>query len=481
MNLSVLHVCAEVAPFAKTGGLADVCSALPRALARAGLKVTIVMPRYRAVDPARHSLARRLTPLVVPLGAGRESMTLYEGRLPGGLVTVYLLDHPLFDRAGLYGEGGSDYPDNARRFALLCRGALELAHHLDIWPRILHGHDWQGGAALAYAKAGVVAGRPIPKTVLTIHNLAFQGLAPKETALELGLDGENFTPETGELFGQMSLLKLGIARADRVTTVSPTYAREITTPEHGAGLDGFLAARQDRLVGILNGIDLETWDPARDPYLPVRYDADDRSGKAACKAALQREAGLPVRAGVPLFGKVARMTEQKGWRLLIEAGEELATFDAQFLFLGRGERRFEDGVANLVRRYPAKFAQRNTDDEGLAHRIEAGSDFFLMPSSFEPSGLNQMYSQRYGTIPIVRATGGLDDSVVDYDDVTRTGTGFKFIIDKPEALVATVKRALALYKRRDAFDVLSGQIMHIDHGWAKSARRYLEVYDRAIH
>src|SRR5262249_9531642 len=205
---SVLHVCAEVNPFAKTGGLAAVCSGLPRALARARLPLPRVMPRYRAVDPARHSLARRLTPLEVPLGAGRESVTLYEGRLPGGLVTVYLLDHPLYDRAGLYGEGGTDYPDNGRRFALLCRGALELAHHLDQWPKIVHGHDWQGSAALAYAKTGAVAGRPIPATVLTIHNLAFQGLAPKEAAAELGLGADLLTPETGELFDQLSLLKL---------------------------------------------------------------------------------------------------------------------------------------------------------------------------------------------------------------------------------------------------------------------------------
>jgi starch synthase len=476
-QLSVLQVCSEVTPFVKTGGVADVCSSLSRALARAGVKVNLVVPRYQSIDPVRHALARRLSQLEVQLGGARERVTLYEGKLPGGLVSVTLIDHPLYDRPAIYGDNG-DYPDNARRFALLGRVALEVAHHAGSWPDIVHAHDWQGGFAVAYAKMGAVAGRPIPKAVFTVHNLAFQGLAPREVVPELGLPWELFTPESGEFYGQLSQLKLGMALADRITTVSPTYAREIQTATHGAGLDGFLTSRRDRLVGILNGIDLEVWDPSRDPHIAVRYDAEDRSGKAACKSALQREVGLPVRAGVPLLGKVARMNEQKGWRLLIEAGEELAGLDAQFVFLAHGERRFEEGVANLVRRYPGKFAFKSGEDEPLAHRIEAGADFFLMPSIFEPCGLNQMYSQRYGTVPVVRATGGLEDTIVDYDETTRTGTGFKFVLDKPDALVATVRRALSLYKRREAFDALVGQIMRIDHGWARSAKRYLELYER---
>jgi starch synthase len=316
--------------------------------------------------------------------------------------------------------------------------------------------------------------------VFTIHNLAFQGLAPMATIDDLGLPRHVGTSESGEFFGQLSQLKLGIAHADLVTTVSPRYAREIQTPQHGAGLDGFLAARKDRLVGILNGIDTEVWDPARDPHIAVHYDADDPSGKMACKAALQREVGLPVRAGVPLIGSISRLTEQKGLGLILEAGEELARLDLQLVFLGRGERRYEDGLANLARRYPAKCALRTAHDDALAHRIEAGADFFLMPSRFEPCGLNQMYSHRYGTAPIERATGGLDDTVIDYDEETRTGTGFKFINEDPNALVATVRRALALYKRKESFDALVRQIMRIDHGWHTSARRYLELYDRVV-
>ena len=478
--LSVLHICSEVSPFIKTGGIADVCSDLPRALARAGVRITVVMPRYHGIDPVHHALARRLTPVEVPLGAGRESVTLFEGRLPGGLVTVYLIDHPLFDRPGVAegGAEGGEPADNARRFALLGRAALEVADKTDRWPDIVHAHDWQGGFAVAFAKATVPAGRVAPRVVFTIHNLSHQGLAPRDIVAEVGLGPELVGPETGELAGQLSQVKLGIALADRVTTVSPTYAREICTPVRGGGLEGFLTARRDRLSGILNGIDLETWDPARDPHLAVRYDADDRSGKAACKAALQREVGLPIRTGVPLLGQVARMTEQKGWKLLLDAGEELATLDAQFVFLAHGERRFEEGVANLVRRYPSKFAFKTGDNEPLSHRIVAGADLFLVPSMFEPCGLTQMYAQRYGTVPIVRATGGLEDTVVDYDDATRTGTGFKFELAHPDALVATVRRALSLTKRREAFDALAGQIMRTDHGWARSARRYVELYEK---
>jgi starch synthase len=468
--LSVLHVCPEASPFIKTGGIADVCSALPSALARAGVRTTVVMPRYPVIDPQHHALARRLTPVTVELGGRTETVTIYEGKLPGGLVTVYLLDHPVF--------GGDDEASSARRFALLGRGALEVADKTDRWPDIVHAHDWQAGFAVAFAKMARPGGRPAPRVLFTIHNLAQLGLASRDIVGELGLPPELFGPETGELAGQLSQMKLGIALADRITTVSPTYAREICTPVRGNGLEGFLVARRDRLVGILNGIDLETWDPARDPHLAVRYDGDDRSGKTQCKSALQREVGLPVRAGVPLLGQVARMTEQKGWKLLLEAGEELATLDAQFVFLGHGERRFEEGVANLVRRYPGKFAFKSGDNDPLAHRIVAGADLFLMPSLFEPCGLTQMYAQRYGTVPIVRATGGLEDTVVDYDDATRTGTGFKFDLDKPDALVATVKRALSLYKRRDAFDALAAQIMRVDRGWARSARRYLEVYEK---
>lgn len=478
--LSVLHVSSEVAPFAKTGGLGDVVAALPDALAAAGLKTTIVMPRYRSVDARRHLLARRLEPIEVPLGGRAERVTVYEGRLPHGVVPVYLLEHPLFDREGLYGDAAGDYPDNGRRFALLSRGALELAHRFGFWPDVVHAHDWQAGLTPLYAKRAAVAGGRVPATVFTIHNLAFQGLQPREIVDELGLGWDVFTPEAAEFYGQLSLLKAGIAWADRVTTVSPRYAREIQTAEQGAGLEGFLRKRADRLVGILNGIDLGVWSPDRDPHLPVRYDARDRSGKSACKAALQRELGLPVRAQVPLVGSISRLTEQKGFDLVAAAGDELARLDAQFLFLGTGDKKFVDALLDLQRRYPMKVAVRVAYDDAVAHRIYAGSDFFLMPSHFEPCGLSQLYSLRYGTIPIVRATGGLDDSIVDWDERTRTGTGFKFAEYTPAALAACVKRALTAYRHHDPFNELVARAMGLDHGWAVSARRYVEVYRELV-
>ncbi len=480
MSLSVLHIASEASPFAKSGGLADVTAALPRALARAGARVTLVMPRYRVADPLRHALAKRLQPIGVPIGGAIEQVTLYEGRLPGGYVDVILLDHPSFDREGLYGENGVEYPDNGRRFALLCRGALEVAHRTNRWPDVVHGHDWQGALATFYAKRAAIPGRSTPATVLTIHNLATQGLFPRELVEELGLGWDVFKPEIAEYFDKLSLLKLGISFADRLTTVSPRYAREICSPEQGGGLDGFLRERQGRLVGILNGIDTETWDPERDPHLAVRYDADDRSGKVACKSALQRELGLPVRASVPLFGHVSRLSEQKGTPLVTQIGEELAKLDAQFVFAGKGERRFEDALAALARRHPARIAYSSTEDEHLSHRVMAGSDFTLLPSQFEPCGLGQMYAHRYGAIPIARATGGLDDTIVDYDEATRTGTGFKFSEYTPHALLAGVKRAVALSKHRDPMDALARQIMKLDHGWHVSARRYLELYQRLL-
>ena len=477
--LTILHVASEVAPFSKSGGLGDVAAALPRALARAGARVQVVTPRYRRIDPERHSLARRLSLLPVPLGPDRlEQVGLYEGTLPGGVVPVTFLDHPFYQREGLYGEGAEDYPDNGLRFALLCRAALEVCHRNERWPDVVHAHDWQGGLAVLMAVRGVVPGRPIPRTVFTLHNLAFQGLVEPSLLGELGLPWDVFTPAGIEFYGKASLLKAGLAFADRITTVSPRYAREIQTAELGGGLDGFLAERASRIAGILNGIDVDVWSPERDPMIPARYDALDRTGKAACKAALQREVGLAVRPGVPLVGSVSRLTEQKGFELVAKAHDELGRMDAQFVFLGAGEARYQTALEELARRYPSKVALRIAYDEPLAHRIEAGSDFFLMPSRYEPCGLNQLYSLRYGTLPVVRAVGGLDDTIVDYDDRSGTGTGFKFGEYTPEALVRTLRRALATYQRKREWHELVGRVMTLDFSWSRSARLYLELYQK---
>lgn len=480
MTLSVLHVSSAVAPFVRAGALAEACAALPRTLARNGARVTVVMPRYRSVDPSRHSLARRLAPIEVRLGSRALQVTLFEGRLPGGLVTVLFVDHPLFDRDGLPSDGPED-ADAGLRAALLCRTALELAHRTDHWPDIVHGHDWQGALAVWYATRGAVAGRRPPATVLTIHNIAAQGLFPRDLVTELELGAESYLPEVGEFFGKLSLLKLGIAAADAVTTVSPRHARELLTHDGGAGFDTFLAARKERLSGILCGIDTESWDPERDPHLPVRYDALDRTGKMACKAALQRELGLPVRASVPLFVQVSRLSEAKGTPLVNETLEELAKLDAQFIFLGKGERRYEDYLGAAARRHPARIAFKPinpADDEALVHRAIAGADLYLMPSATEPCGTHQMLAQRYGAPPIVRSVGGLDDSVIDFDEATRTGTGFKIAEHSSTALLSAVKRAFNVTRHRDALDALVSQAMRVDHSWQHAGRRYAELYDR---
>ncbi len=478
MALKVLHVASEVAPFSKTGGLADVASALPRALSRLGVKVAIVMPRYRGVDATRWSLARRLRPLVVSMGPQTWEVTVYEGQLPGSNVTVYALDHaPSFDREGLYGDAsGKDYADNVKRFALLCRGALEIGNTMWGGFDVAHAHDWQAGLLpflIARAPAGAT---PRPATVLTLHNLAFQGLAPASAVQELGLGADAFTPEGIEFYGQVSTLKAGIVSADRVTTVSPRYAREIQTAEHGAGLDGLLRAHAGKLTGILNGVDYDVWSPERDPLIASRYSAKDLVGKSRCKEALQRELELPVRPDVPLLGAITRITDQKGFDLVIEAADELGALDMQLAILGSGAPALEDKLKKLAARIPGKLAFRGGYDDALSHRIEAGSDLYLMPSRFEPCGLTQLYALRYGTIPIVRATGGLDDSVVDFDVKTGTGTGFKFEQYSGRALVQTIKRAISVYRSKDAFRELRTRAMQLDFSWSASARRYAEIY-----
>jgi starch synthase len=477
LKSTILHVASECSPFARTGNLADVVSQLPRAQAALGADVTVVLPRYRQVAEHKHAIARRLGALAVPLGGKIEKVTIHEGTLPGGKVRALLLEHPLYDREGLYGDASGDYPDNALRFALLCRAALAAVAELDLWPDIVHGHDWQAGLLpLTAMRTPAPAGKRVPRTVFTVHNLAHRGLFPKKTVGDIGLPWDVFHPEGVEFYDQLCFLKAGIAYAEAVTTVSPRYAREIQGPEQGHGLEGFLRSRVGKISGILNGIDTDEWDPARDPRIATPYAAEDPRGKAANKAALQRELGLPVRAGVPVVATISRLTEAKGLELIATASEQLAGTDAQFVFLGTGEARYETALRELARRYPSRVAVRLAHDEAMAHRIYAGADLFLMPSRVEPCGLAQMYAMRYGTPPVVRATGGLDDTVVDYDEGTRTGSGFKFDEFDAGMLTRTLKRALACYRHKDAWNDLVRRIMRLNFSWSVSARRYLDLY-----
>jgi starch synthase len=479
--MNVLIIASEVIPYSKTGGLADVTGALPRALANLGAQVTVVTPRYESIDPTRFSLARRLRTLPVPVGSDTVEVGLFEGNLPGSRARVYLLDHPpSFGRPHIYGEPSQDYPDNARRFALLARGALEVMRDMGGWPDIVHAHDWQAALALLMVKRGWFPGTPPTGCVLTIHNLAFQGLFPATVVEELGLGADLFTPDGIEFYGNLSFLKAGILFADRVTTVSPKHAREIQTAEFGCGLDGLLRSKGSKLRGILNGADYDIWDPRRDPHLPKTFGPDDLTGKATSKEALQRAFGLPVRPGVPLIGAISRLTEQKGFDLVAEIAEDLARLDVQLAILGTGAKDLETRLTDVARRFPNKLAVRIAFDDRLAHLVEAGSDMFLLPSRFEPCGLNQMYSLRYGTIPIVRAVGGLDDTIVDYDPRSRTGNGFKFEDYSGQALLGTIRRALNAFNSVESWRETMLRGMRLEYSWETSGRRYLETYEEIL-
>ena len=488
--MNILHISSEVAPYSKTGGLGDVAGALPRALAAIGGRggrggrgaqddrVVLVSPAYQ-VDPAAFGLARRLRKIAVRLGGYTHEVEVLEGRLPGGggEVQAILIDHPVFRRDGLYGEpGGADYPDNAFRFALLTRAALAVPRAFGFVPDVVHAHDWQAGPSLLYARHGETA-IPGARTVFTIHNLAFQGLFPIEVAGVLDIAGPQLGTEGAEFYGQLSFLKAGLANADRITTVSPRYAREIQTEAYGAGLDGYLRTRADRLLGILNGADYDLWNPLRDRHCAAPYGPAAASGKRVCKAALQQAMGLPARPKIPLLGAVSRLTDQKGFDLVCDALEKLLVErDLQVALLGSGDPALEARVTSLTHRFPNKFAARIDYDEALAHHIYAGADLFLMPSRYEPCGLSQLYALRYGAVPIVRATGGLDDTVVDYDPRSSSGTGFKFIAPTPAAFETAVRRALTAYSGDD-FAALSRRGMLQDFSWGASARSYRTLYE----
>jgi starch synthase len=464
----------EAHPFAKTGGLAEVAAALAAALARMGHDVTVVLPRYRGVSPGA-AAARTIT---LPLGPRTFPVGFIEQLTPDGVRAV-LVDVPeLFDRPGLYGVDGRDFPDNALRFAVLSRAALEYARLRGERPDIIHAHDWQAGLVPVYQKMHlsgdpVVGGVPV---VFTIHNLAFQGVFGADSLGTLGLGWDVFNHEAIEHWGNISLLKGGVNFSERITTVSPTYAREILTPEFGFGFEGVLRRRSADLVGIVNGIDTKRWDPASDPFVPA-YSPQSMEGKRDAKRALLREVGLPSDDEAltrPLIGMISRLTYQKGFDLITESADSLMSLGASWVLLGSGERQYEEVWRAMAARYPDIVSATIGFDERLAHMIEAGADMFLMPSRFEPCGLNQLYSQRYGTVPIVRATGGLQDTVIDADE--EGGNGIKFAEPTAAALVAAVRRALELFDEPARWDALQRAGMATDPSWDVSAREYVKVY-----
>lgn len=492
--LKILMVTSEAVPYAKTGGLADVAGALPGELARLGHQVGLVIPRYGPATGQADGFGSftEWVRLTVPSASGPVSTVIERGVLRGsqldGAVQVYAVRYdPFFDRKGLYQENGADYPDNLDRFAFFCRAVMELVPALvDAgWaPDLLHAHDWQTSLCAAYLRSlyeGQASLHSL-RTVLTIHNLGYQGLFPGSDYAKTVLPWSLFTPKGLEFYGSVNLLKGGLVFSDFLTTVSPTYSREIQTPQQGFGLEGVIAERQDRLVGVVNGIDVAVWNPATDPHLPARYSASDMAGKRVCKTELQREMNLPIR-DIPLIGIVSRLTAQKGLDLVAAILPDLMALDLQVVLLGTGNPSDEALFKSFQVRNPEKIGLRIGFDEGLAHRIEGGADLFLMPSRYEPCGLNQLYSLRYGTVPVVRWTGGLADTVVPYGPRTitaRRATGFVFEEPTPQALLNSVLLALRVYRDRAEWLSLIEAGMQTDVSWGRSARAYEEVYRRTL-
>jgi starch synthase len=480
--MKVLFVASEAHPLIKTGGLGDVGGSLPPALAALGCDVRVLLPAYRDAVARAGKLTAKAR---LELPGIANPVTLLEGTLPGTRVRTWLVDFPpAFDRPGdpYHNAYGHPWHDNAARFALLGRVAAWLAlgrAPLRWQPQILHCHDWQTGLAPA-----LLAREPRrPATIFTIHNLAYQGLFPRDTFAALDLPQTFWTHEALEFHGNLSFIKGGLAFADWLTTVSPTYAREIQTPAFGHGLDGLLRHRARRLRGILNGIDDRTWNPARDPRLVKPYSVRRFRDKAANKRALQQELGWPPQPDIPLIGMVGRMVHQKGLDLVLEALPRLLELPLQLVILGQGEGRFEQALRKQAARHGERIAVRIGYDERLAHRIEAGADIFLMPSRFEPCGLNQLYSLRYGTVPIVRRVGGLADTVVDatpYNLKAGKATGIVFERPEMKALHAAVRRALALYRDPRRWRALALTGMRRDFSWRHSAREYLALYKTVL-
>jgi starch synthase len=475
--MNILLASSEVYPFSKTGGLADMVGALGVALAKAGHEARIVTPLYRSMREKLPAMRKVDWNFYLPLGDRFVAGQLWELDYAPGLKIYFIEQADFFDRPGIYFEKNISYADNAERYLFFSKCVVHLARYLPWRPEIVHGHDWQTGPvpALMLQAKREGWGNP-PRTCLTIHNLAYQGVFAKTVFALTNLDPDFFTPAGLEFFGFVNFLKAGIAYADIITTVSPRYAREITTEEFGCGLDGFLRSHAAKISGILNGVDYGEWQTEKNPHLFKAYSVTRLAGKKINKQELQRQLALPVSEKIPLFGTISRLAEQKGVDIQLAALEEMLQADIQFCLLGSGSPEFERGYRELAARNPGKVAVRIGYDEALAHRIEAGCDFFLMPSRFEPCGLNQMYSLRYGTVPIVRATGGLDDSVVDYSESSKKANGIKFYDYSARALAKAIRKALAIYAQPNLLKQFRQNGMQADFSWKTTVSEYIKAY-----
>ncbi|MDR0487779.1 MAG: glycogen synthase [Treponema sp.] len=492
--MKILMVTSEAVPFAKTGGLADMVSALSASLAQLGHEVKIVLPRYYSID--RDSLKLLPGALGTPVGGGEEWSAVYTTNLPGtgkkNPVQVYFIDHEVFfGRDGIYGNAAeSDFHDNPKRFTFFCRAAFQLCRRLGWYPDVLHAHDWPAAMAAVYLKfaervKGSAAGFEKTVSIMTIHNLGYQGIYSKDNFDYTGLGWDVFYKAGFEDWNMLNLLKAGLYSADKLNTVSPNYAEETKIQAHGFRLDGVLRYRSADYSGILNGIDCKVWNPAKDTYIPETYTAKNMAGKLKAREALQKEFDLPQDASVPIVGMVTRLTWQKGVGEVFgpaygSVWSMCQDMKIQFVLLGSGESWCEHEISNLGSRL-SNFSAKIGYSEKISHLIEAGSDFFLMPSRYEPCGLNQMYSLAYGTLPIVRRTGGLVDTVENYDEATGGGTGFMFDDLSPAVIYNTVGWAVwAWYNRREHIDTMRLRGMKQDFSWELSAKKYVELYEKTL-
>lgn len=479
--MKILLASSEVHPYSKTGGLADMVGALGKALAEAGHRVGVVTPLYRGIRERFPELKKLDWHMDLPLGPRRVQAEVWTLEPIKGL-TIYFINEPEFyQRAGLYGENGVDYADNAARFIFFSKAVIHLARYLPWQPEVAHVNDWQTGLApMMMLHQKLQEGwSNLPQTCLTIHNLAYQGIFPAAQYALTNLPKDYFNIYGAEFYGNLNCLKAGIAYADVITTVSPRYAREITLPEFGCGLDDLLRKRHKVLHGILNGVDYEEWRTMKNPFLKHPYSVRSLAGKTENKLDLQKEIGLPVAAETPLFGSITRLADQKGLDIELGALEEMLSTNMQFVLLGSGAPVYEKAYLELARRYPNKVAVRIGFDQGLSHRIEAGCDFYVMPSRFEPCGLNQMYSLRYGTIPIARITGGLDDTVVDITEDREKANGIKFREYSARALAKSMRKALVLYGDAKWLRHYRKNAMAADFSWASMVEQYIRVYTAA--
>ncbi|OGQ51991.1 MAG: starch synthase [Deltaproteobacteria bacterium RIFCSPLOWO2_02_FULL_53_8] len=478
MSLNVIIISSEAAPFSKTGGLGDVVGNLPVALRKLGCQVMLFLPYYRSTAEAYPDVeATGLT--VVVHTAGRDVATQVLRASHEGVPVYFIKCDEYYDRRYLYGTPEGDYFDNLERYAFFCRAALEALKARGFEPDVIHCNDWQTGLIPAYLRDVYLHDPYFMKTatVFTVHNLAYQGVFGSELYDRTGLSRALFQMDGIEFWGNMNLLKAGLVYSDVITTVSETYGAEIQTAKFGCGLEGLLKNRRSDLFGIVNGVNYDEWDPAIDKLIPANYSPDDLGPKAVCKKALLKEFGLSLKPDWPLAGMISRLVEQKGFDLLAKAAAEIVNLNMSLVILGSGDKKYQEQALALAKKHPKKIAVRIAFDNRLAHLVESGCDLFLMPSKYEPCGLNQIYSLKYGAIPVVMATGGLEDTVIQYEG--GAGTGFKFKKYTAKAFVDKIKEALAVYKDKQAWAGLQRNAMREDYSWERSARKYMDVYKAA--